>query len=142
MGILADELFNDPLGRGYAAMTHEEVVADFNTAYRSRNRKSLSGDEAFASTDAAEFAALTPEAKNMWLSFCGRSQIDPFSAANVAFVQYLFGGGSATIANLAALRVESISRAQELGVHVDTGLIQATRDVSPIIITPPQEPPP
>jgi hypothetical protein len=31
---LADEIANDPLGRGYSTMTDQEVADDLNTAYR------------------------------------------------------------------------------------------------------------
>ena len=32
--ILADEISSDPLGRGYTAMTDEQVLADINSKYR------------------------------------------------------------------------------------------------------------
>lgn len=97
-------------------MTDEAVAADLNTVYRTVNKTSLSGDELFAATDSAEFAALTDHQESLWVSFCGRSSVDPFGASNVAFVQYIFGGGSTTVANLNALRTESVSRAFELGL--------------------------
>jgi len=128
MSVLSDELENDPLGRGYASMvTNEEVAADLNSVYRTRNRASVTGDEIFAATDSVEFNGLTSEAKSMWLAFCGRSYLDPFSPANVAFVQWVFGSGSDTVTNLMDLRVADISRAQELGIQVSAGDVQAVR---------------
>lgn len=118
ISIIKTELDGDPLTRGYSGMTDEQVAEDLNTVYRTINKTSLSGDELFAATDSAEFAALTDHQESLWVSFCGRSSIDPFGASNVAFVQYVFGGGSTTVSNLNSLRTESVSRAAELGVGV------------------------
>lgn len=123
---LFDELTNDPLSRGYAGMTDAEAADDLNTEYRTRNRASMSGDEVFGATDPAEFNALdtgsgnTPDVQGHWIAFCGRDNIDPFGSANVAFVQSVFGAGSTTVSNLAALRTETVSRAVELGLGAVT----------------------
>lgn len=120
-GALRDELNNDPLARGYSGMTASQVVDDLNTAYRTQNRGSLSGDEIFQQTDPAEFSNLddgsgnTADVKGQWMSFCSRASIDPFATANVQYVTQVFGSGSATVTNLGNVRVEDISRAQELG---------------------------
>ena len=134
--ILTTELTTDPLSRGYSGMTAEEAAADLNTVYRTRPRDQLSGDEIFQATDATEFAALDDgsqsnvarDLKTMWVSFCGRDQVDPFGSANVAFVQWIFGSGSATIANLNTIRNEPVSRAVELGLGpVKTGDVEIAR---------------
>lgn len=117
---LSDEIATDPLGRGYAGMTDAEAADDLNTAYRSRNRAAISGDEAFQATDTTQFAALTDVSRQLWLAFCGRAAIDPFATANVAFVQWLFGAGTQTLINLAAIRAEPISRSEELGLWAVT----------------------
>lgn len=132
---LWDEINNDPLARGYAGMTDEQVAADLNTVYRTRNRSSISGDEAFGATDPAEFDGLadgsannSADTKNHWIAFCGRDSIDPFQVANVQFVQQIFGPGSVTVANLSATRTEDVSRAEELGLGtVKTGHVQKAR---------------
>jgi hypothetical protein len=113
---LKAEIDGDPLIRGYSGMSDQAVADDINTVYRSRNKTSITGDEMFQATDGAEFTALTEHKEQSWLSFCGRDSLDPYGAANVAFAQYIFGGGSTTLANLNALRIESISRADELGI--------------------------
>lgn len=79
------------------------------------NLTSLTGDEIFQATDKDEFAALTDLQQTLWLSFCSRAALDPFGSANVQFVQFIFGQGSTTVANLAGLRTASISRAAQLG---------------------------
>jgi len=116
--ILKGELANDPLGRGYAGLDAEQAAASLNLKDRSRVRASMSGDEVFQATVAAEFAALAANSRkqDMWLAFCARGSIDPAGAGNVAFVQFIFGAGSATVAALSSLRQETISRAAELGL--------------------------
>lgn len=115
---LASEIATDPLTRGYSGMTAHQIYADLNTMYRDLNVSSFSGDEVFAVTDSTQFAALSDANKQLWLAFCGRDSIDPFGVANVAFAQYIFGAGTATVVALAAARTISNgqSRAQELGL--------------------------
>jgi len=111
------EIATDPLTRGYAGMTDQQLVDSLNAVNRTRNRTSMTGDEMFAPTDAAEWQNLSAANQLLWVSFCGRSEFDPFGGANVAFVTDLFSAGSATLTALAAARVETISRAQELGLR-------------------------
>lgn len=125
--ILRDELTNDPLSRGYSGMTDEQKIADLNTAYRTQNKSSLTGDEVFSQTDTTEYTALTDTEKQLWLAFCGRESIDPFSAANVTFVTNLMG--STTIASINSIRTTPITRAQELGIgEVGVGLLQIAQN--------------
>ena len=132
--VLKDELATDPLTRGYAGMTDEEAADDLNTSYRTRNRTSMTGDEIFQATDPGEFNSLgsgqgnSADDQGHWLSFCGRGAIDPFATANVQFVTAIFQAGSVTLANLQAARVESITRADELGLsRVRPGHVQDAR---------------
>ncbi|MEE9185243.1 MAG: hypothetical protein V3U39_12330 [Acidimicrobiia bacterium] len=103
------------------------AAAQLNLENCSQNKASLTGNELFTSTDAGEFTALTDPAKQMWVSWCSTDR-DPRNANNVAFVNYIFGAGSVTMAALAALRTEAISRAQELDFGaVDPGHVQRAR---------------
>lgn len=117
---LRAEIVSDPLGRGYVGMTDQQLTDSLNTVNRTLNRELLSGDEVFASTDAGEYAALpdgagnNPDTKGHWLAFCARAEINPFSAANVAFVTNLFGAGSGTVLALNVLRTMPGSRLAEL----------------------------
>ena len=120
---LADELSGDPLGRGYLGMSDQAAAEDLNTSYRTRNRASMSGDEIAQAADPTEFDALdsgaadlTADVKSHWLALCGRSEIDPFATANVQLVISIFGAGSVSVSNLNTARVESITRATELGL--------------------------
>ena len=127
MSVLSDEIANDPLGRGYAGMTNQEAADSLNAVNRTRIRASMSGDEVFQATDAAEFGALTDAKRALWLSFCARAAIDPGAAANVAFVKFIFGAGSATVSALATRRTEVVSRAIELGIRSTAGLVEDAR---------------
>lgn len=112
---LRAEIDTDPLSRGYAAMQNDAIAADLNTAYRTANVTSLTGDQLFTSTDGAEFAALTDHKRELWVSWTSKVSVDPWDAANVAFVTWIFGAGAGTLSNLNALRTKNISRATELG---------------------------
>ncbi len=118
---LKTELTTDPLGRGYAGMGDQAAADSLNTVDRQRNKTSITGDEIFNAADGAELAALAngaagPQRKfQMFLALCGRDSVDPFGTANVALIQEIFGGGSATITALAALRTEPVSRGVEIG---------------------------
>lgn len=113
---LKNEVTNDPLARGYASMTDAQVAADLNTAYRTRERTSLSGSEIFNSIVPAEFAALADSQKQFVRDvFSLGDSVNVSTGTNArAVLLDAFGAGSTTRTNLAALVLESISRAQEL----------------------------
>lgn len=90
-------------------VTNEEA-RDWLKVLINRPRGDLTGDDLFKATDATEWTVLTPDAKALWMAFCNRPVIDPYAAANVAFAQSLFGGGSNTITALNALRDETVPR--------------------------------
>ena len=115
--LLKPEVLGDPLGRGYGAMTDAEASTRINLVDRPRNRTSMSGDEVFQSLESqAIWDGLTTDQRDNFLSFCARDTIDPFGAANVALILSIFGGGSATVANLQSARVELVSRPVELNM--------------------------
>ncbi len=122
---LKDELANDPLGRGYAGMSDQGATDDLNTSYRTRDRTSMTGDEIAQQADTAEQAGLdngavnnTADVLSHWLALCARTTVDPFATANVQLVISIFGNPSVTRTNLIAARVESITRAVELGLNI------------------------
>ncbi len=104
------------------------AVAEINEVNRTKPIPFLSGDAAFGATNGAEFIGLTDHKQDLWLSFCGRQQIDPFGAANVAIIKHLFGAGSATVTALVALRTKAVSRAEELGLsRIRIGTVEEAR---------------
>jgi len=126
MSILSDEITNDPEGFGYAAMADLDAANAMNVVNRLRDRTLMTGSELLGHADVAEYNALSDAKKDNWLSLCGVDSIDPFGSG-VQVVVDIWGGGSQTIANLQAARVETISRAQELGITVNEGDINHAR---------------
>ena len=96
--------------------TTDQAVLDWLNETVSRNKTSLSGDELFNAADTTEQDALTDAQKSQWLSLCARSDLNPFGGANVALVVQIFGGGSATVTTLNALRVEQVDRVTNAGI--------------------------
>jgi len=116
--IIKAELDGDPIPLNYPAS--DQGAADvFNseTTGRTRNRVSMTGDEVFAAIEnKAAWDAAGPDNRNEFLILCDRLSIDPFERANVDVVRSIFGGSSQTVTNLAALRVEIVSRGVELEI--------------------------
>jgi hypothetical protein len=112
---LATELTSDPLGMGYSGMTDEEAANSLNTVNRGRNRTSMSGREMADNINNTEYDGLSDTKKSQVLSLVGATDIDPFGfVANV--LKDVFGVGSTTLVALIAARVETISRAEEIGI--------------------------
>ena len=128
MTILSDELTNDPLARGYSTMSDLEAANDLNLVRIEVNRTVMSGSELLGHADALEWNLRTAEQKSNWLSLCGIDSIDPFGSA-VQVVISVWGAGSVTIGNLQAARVETISRAQQLGITVNEGDVNHARAI-------------
>lgn len=128
---LNSELITDPLARGYSGMSDAAAAADLNTVYRTRTRDTVSGSEILNATDDAEFTALAdPTDKNRWLSLCGIAEIDTGNGVAKSLEADLFGAGTTTRDNLAALKSESISRAVELGLGtVRAGDVEYARSI-------------
>jgi hypothetical protein len=136
---LSREIRNDPLGWYATALAEPDkelgnivIAALLNNKDgqhgRQRARPSLTGDAVFQQTVAAEFAALTDTARSLWMAFCSRAEIDPHAQANEDFVKWVFGTASGTVANLLQARVETVSRATELGLaEVVPGNIKTVR---------------
>jgi antitoxin component HigA of HigAB toxin-antitoxin module len=112
--ILEDELVADPLSRGYSGMTDAELLTSLNAADRDRNRTSMTGREVKSQIDAAEFAAKTDAQKQQIIELLKRDDLDLFGLDKEILADIF--GSSTTETNLLAARVESISRATELGL--------------------------
>lgn len=124
---LRTEIDSDPLARGYVGMTDAEVAESLNTANRSRNRSSMTGSEILNEIDATEWASRTDAQRQTVWDICHLGTINPFGIEATLMIG-VFGGGSATIAALAAARTETVTRAQELGLGVvREGTVQQAR---------------
>ena len=117
---LQDERTDDPLTRSYSGMTNAQFLSSITAIDRPDPRTSMSAGEIFESVDAAEFNALTDPLKERVDRVLGLgAEIVVGPGNNHQAVQELitaFGGGSATIASLSALRDQLQSRAREIGL--------------------------
>lgn len=123
---LEDELQNDPLGRGYSAMTDEQIRDDGHIEYRTLNLTNMSGRAVAAEVVASEYNALSAVKKAQFLALIASDSLDPFGLA-VTVVKDIFGAGSVTVSNLAAARVETVSRWRELDINPKIGEIEDAR---------------
>ena len=116
--ILEDEIAGDPLTRGYSTMTDAQLLISLNTADRSRNRTSMTGREVKVQVDVTEYKALSDAKKQQMIELIKRDDLDLFGLDKDILVDIF--GPSTTGTNLVAARVETISRAQEIGLGVVT----------------------
>jgi len=124
---LASELSTDPLGRSYSSMSDAAAAADLNTAYRSANRSTMTASEVLNAFDYSEWSALTADQKQLVWNVLHLGELNPFGVEATVLVA-VFGAGSDTISALAAARVQSITRAAELGLGtVRAGDVQRAR---------------
>jgi len=122
---LKAELTGNP--NRYSEMTDEAAAADLNTAYRERNKNSLTATEVLNAVVPAEFNALSDTVQRRIWDVLHIGDINPFGVEATLFIA-AFGAGSVTIANLAKIRKEKISRAVELGLgFVYPGHVQNAR---------------
>lgn len=121
---LCDEINLDPLGRGYGSMTAEQVAADLNTEYRNRFLQRVAGSELFEGIEGADWVGISESDRTLVLQILSLGDVNPQGNARTLLVG-IFGGGSQTISNMAALATEVVSRSEELGLgRVNTGAVQ------------------
>ena len=113
--VLKNEIDTDPLVRGYAGMTDQQVADSLNTVDRTRNRSVMTGKEVKDRIDTTEWAGRTDAQKQIILALCNRDDLDPFGIDAQIF-QDEMAGATNTLAALTAYRVEDISRAVELNL--------------------------
>ena len=99
---------SDPDARDYVSLDDGEVATSLNTAIKVRNKASMSGSEVLQSVDTTEFNALSDTQENRLWGLLGLNSLDPFGQEAQAMIK-LFGGGSDTITNLQAQRVENVT---------------------------------
>ena len=122
VSVLQAERTDDPLVRGYSGMTDAQFLTSLTAADRINARTTMSAGEIFEQIDPGEFAALnnTQTARVDRVLGLG-AQVIVGPGNNHQAVQEMiaaFGGGSATMVALAALRDQLFSRAEEIGLPV------------------------
>jgi len=99
-------------------MDDARLLTSLNAEDRSHNRTSMTGREVKAQVDAAEYGALSDAKKQQMIELIKRDDLDLFGLDKDILVDIF--GASTTGTNLAAARVELISRATELELPVIT----------------------
>lgn len=127
--ILTNELTNDPLARGYAGMTDQEVVDSLLTKNRPTERTVVPSYEIFDAIVPAEWAALTSQEKQRVQTILAMGSINIKGSNTRQSFLDAFAPGTTTRTNLAALQVgPNISRAEELGISdVGDGHVASAR---------------
>lgn len=108
------DLLTELADAAYDGLTPAQKANKLVTDTVTRNRDSMTGSEVWENTDATQFGVLTDSQKSQWLAMCGIETLDPFGPA-VSIAIDIFGGGTATITNLQAARVETVSKAASIG---------------------------
>jgi hypothetical protein len=126
-GRLKAEITGDPLGLGYAGMTDGQIVGSMNARTRSRNRATMSASEVLNAVVASEYTGLNTTNKGLLWDVLHLGTLYPFGV-EATLLTSVFGAGSATIAALALLRKEAVSRAEELGLEpISVGYVEKAR---------------
>ena len=115
--ILRDELTSDPLARGYAGMSDQQAADSLNTANRTVDRGVIAAHEAVDAIVAAEWLSLADVKRSAITLIVSAGQVNVANPNVQAIFANAFGAGTATRANLIALKTETVSRAVELGLN-------------------------
>ena len=127
--ILNAEITNDPLTRSYSGMTNAEVATSLNTINRTSQKTSMTGSEVINNVNATEWGALDATQKQTVWDIVHLGNINPYGV-EATLLTGVFGAGSTTITALAAARLNSISRATELGLEAVTeGHVERVRSI-------------
>lgn len=100
----------------YSGMTDEEVAIDLNTVNRTRNVESVTGHQIFEAVAPGEYSALSADDRTLLLGIIGMGTILVNGDNTKTALLAMFGAGTDTRTNLAALQTEDVSRATELGL--------------------------
>ncbi len=125
---LKAELTDDPLSRGYSAMSDVEASASLNEINRERNRSSMTGSEILNAVNDNEWIALSEADKQTVWNIAHLGEVNPFGVEATLMLLVFDAAESPTITALRAARKEAVSRAVELGLgFVAPGHIENAR---------------
>ena len=92
------------------------AATEINAVNRSRNKTSMTGSEILNNVDASEWGTRSADQKQVVWDVVHLGDINPFGVEATLITAAFDGAGGVTLAALGAARVESISRATELGL--------------------------
>ena len=127
LAALKQELLSGHPDAGAYSGAATDAAAELNVKNRDRPRESVSGSDVLNAIDVSEFMALTVQQRERVWDILHLGTLNPWGTEADLLID-IFGGGSDTIAALALMRVEAISRAEELGFGlVHAGHVQRAR---------------
>ena len=91
------------------------AASEMNAINRTVNKTTMIASEVYNAIDGTEWLALTATQQEEIWNIVHLGDINPFGLEATRFTA-IFGGGSTTIAALAALRKTDVSRAVEIGL--------------------------
>ncbi len=105
------------------------AAVELNTVNRTLNKTSMTSSEVYNAIDVTQWNGLTdPQQQEVW-NILHLGEINPFGFEADRFTT-IFGGGSATLVTLSALRKTDVSRAVEIGLgEVKVGHVQEARKI-------------
>jgi len=92
------------------------AATEINAVNRSRNKTLMTGSEILNNVDASEWGTRSADQKQVVWDVVHLGDINPFGVEATLITAAFDGAGGVTLAALGAARVESISRATELGL--------------------------
>lgn len=114
--LLADEIKNDPIARGYAQMGDEEIAKTFTIVDRIANRESVTSAQILTAIVRSEYAALENQTDRDYLQLLLTVPSVPLNTLIKSELMSIFDSGKETRNNLAALLTREGTRADELGL--------------------------
>ena len=114
--VLKNEILNDPLVRGYGGMTNAQILTSLVAVNRSRQLESVNSAFIYERLDQTEVQSLDAAATARLDRILGLGNNILVQGAAKTELIAIFGGGSNTIAALAADIVVAISRFEEIGL--------------------------
>lgn len=94
------------------------AAAEINAKNIDRNVVSVTGQDIFEATTAADFSALSADQKAIYFAIIGMGTILVNGENTKKALLAMFGPGTTTRANLVALQTEKISQVTDLGLGV------------------------
>lgn len=116
LDVLKTEITDDSLTRGYSGMTDKQVADSLNAENRTVNVDTATSQELFEAVTTSDYGALDATEKGLLHAIISMGNILVNGTNTKAALLGMFGVGTDTRANLAALQTEDISRAEELGL--------------------------
>lgn len=113
---------------GYTGLSDQAAADKLNTANIAVDVESVSGSDIFEATTQADYTALTANQKPLFHAIMAMDSIRVKGSNTRAALLAMFGAGTQTRTNLAALQTRTTSRAEQLQLGtVTAGDVQSAR---------------